>query len=186
MRVISGTARGTKLTSIDDESTRPTLDRVKESLFNIINSRIQDSVVLDLFAGSGAIGIEFLSRGCQKAYLCDKSKEAIKFVKDNVNKTKLNDSAIIVNKDYNDLLKDLRSSGIKFDIVFLDPPYELDIAKDAVNKILEYKLLAEDGIIIIETDQKEREINSLKEMKVEIYDTRKYGRANLIFLAERG
>ena len=73
MRVISGTARGTKLNSIEELSTRPTLDRVKESLFNIVQPLIDESVVLDLFAGSGAIGIEFLSRGCRIAYLCDNS-----------------------------------------------------------------------------------------------------------------
>lgn len=166
--------------------TRPTLDRVKESLFNIINSKIEDSVVLDLFAGSGAIGIEFLSRGCKKAYLCDKSKEAMKFIKDNINKTKLQENAVVACKDYKDFLDDLYESKEKFDIIFLDPPYELDIATKAVNIILEHKLLSEDGIIIIETDQKEREIKSLESMKVEIYDTRKYGRANLIFLVERG
>ena len=87
--------------------TRPTLDRVKESLFNIINSKIEDSVVLDLFAGSGAIGIEFLSRGCKKAYLCDKSKEAMKFIKDNINKTKLQENAVVACKDYKDFLDDL-------------------------------------------------------------------------------
>ncbi|MBQ3409498.1 MAG: 16S rRNA (guanine(966)-N(2))-methyltransferase RsmD [Clostridia bacterium] len=179
-------ARGTKLSSIDSNNTRPTLDRVKESLFNIINDRIDDSVVLDLFAGSGAIGIEFLSRGCKKAYMCDKSKEALKFINENINKTKLQENAVVANKDYTDFLKDLYKINEKFDIVFLDPPYELNIAVKAVSLILEYKLLKSDGIIIIETDQKEREIKELEEMNVEIYDTRKYGRANLIFLVERG
>ena len=127
-----------------------------------------------------------MSRGAQKAFLCDKSKEAIKFVKDNVNKTKLQDNAIIVNKDYKEFLMDLYKSKEKFDIIFLDPPYEKNIAVDSVSLILEYKLLNNDGIIIIETDQKEREIKELEEMNVEIYDTRKYGRANLIFLVERG
>ena len=155
-------------------------------MFNIINNRIEDSVVLDLFAGSGAIGIEFLSRGAKKAFLCDKSKEATRFVKDNVNKTKLQDKAIIVNKDYKEFLMDLYKSKEKFDIIFLDPPYEKNIAVDSVSLILEYQLLNSDGIIIIETDQKEREIKELKEINVEIYDTRKYGRANLIFLVERG
>ncbi|MBR2705002.1 MAG: 16S rRNA (guanine(966)-N(2))-methyltransferase RsmD [Clostridia bacterium] len=171
---------------MENENTRPTLDRVKESLFNIINSRIEDSIVLDLFAGSGAIGIEFLSRGAKKAYMCDKSKEAIKFVKDNVNKTKLQDKAIIANKDYKEFLMDLYKSKEKFDIIFLDPPYEKNLAVESVSLILEYKLLNNDGIIIIETDQKEREIKELEEINVEIYDTRKYGRANLIFLVERG
>ena len=127
-----------------------------------------------------------MSRGAQKAFLCDKSKEAIKFVKDNVNKTKLQDKAIIVNKDYKEFLMDLYKSKEKFDIIFLDPPYEKNIAVDSVSLILEYKLLNNDGIIIIETDQKEREIKELEEINVEIYDTRKYGRANLIFLVERG
>ena len=72
MRVISGTARGTKLNSIDSPNTRPTLDRVKESLFNIIQNKIEDSIILDLFAGSGAIGIEFISRGAKKAFFCEK------------------------------------------------------------------------------------------------------------------
>lgn len=118
--------------------------------------------------------------------MCDKSKEAIKYIKDNVYKTRLQDNAIIFNKDYREILKDLYKSKEKFDIIFLDPPYDKDIAGDSVKLILEYKLLNNDGIIIIETDQKEREIKELEEMDVEIYDTRKYGRANLIFLVERG
>ena len=130
---------------------------------------------MDLFAGSGAIGIEFLSRGCKKAYMCDKSHEAIKFVIANVKKTKLEENAIIINKDYTQFLKDAEKNGIKF-----------DITKNAIKLILEYGLLNEDGIIIIETDEKEREIENLKTTNLEIYDSRKYGRANLIFLAERG
>lgn len=118
--------------------------------------------------------------------MCDKSREAIKFITDNVKKTKLQEDAIIRNKDYVQFLKDLKNENIKFDIIFLDPPYELDISKEAVKLILEYKLLNTNGIIIIETDEKEREMKNLKEMNVEIYDCRKYGRANLIFLIERG
>ena len=108
------------------------MDRVKESLFNIINNKIEDSIVLDLFAGSGAIGIECLSRGCKKAYMCDKSYEAIKFIKDNVSKTRLQENAIIVNQDYAGFLQSLKGKDVKFDIIYLDPPYELDIAKNAI------------------------------------------------------
>ena len=182
MRVISGTARGTKLNSIDELSTRPTLDRVKESLFNIINSKIDDSVVLDLFAGSGAIGIEFLSRGCRSAYLCDRSNKAINMIQQNLEKTRLQDNAVIINKDYRKCLQDLAKQGVAFDIIFIDPPYKDDIAVDSVEMILSLKLLKQDGIIVIETDEKEREIENLKKLDVEIYDSRKYGRANLIFL----
>ncbi len=186
MRVISGTARGTKLNSIESLSTRPTLDRVKESLFNIVSERIDGSIVLDLFAGSGAIGIEFLSRGCKSAYFCDKSKEAIKFVKANLEKTRLEENAIVINQDYTEALRNFKKSNIKFDIIYLDPPYDLNLSKNAIKIILEEKLLNSDGIIIIETDDKDRDINNLEGMNVNVYDTRKYGRAHLIFLVERG
>ncbi len=155
-------------------------------MFNIINNRIPDSTILDLFAGSGAIGIEFLSRGCKKAYFCDKSHDAIKYVYSNLKKTKLEDNAIVINKEYDKALIDLKNLNVKFDIIFLDPPYNLNISKDAINQVLEYELLNENGIIIVETDDKEREIESLKNMDINIYDIRKYGRANLIFLTERG
>ena len=182
MRVISGTARGTKLNSIEELSTRPTLDRVKESLFNIIQPRIQDSTVLDLFSGSGAIGIEFLSRGCKTAYLCDNSNKAINMIRQNLERTRLQDNAIVINKDYKKCLQELSNNNVSFDIIFIDPPYKDDIAVSAVQMILSLKLLNQDGIIIIETDEKEREIENLKKLDVEIYDCRKYGRANLIFL----
>lgn len=182
MRVISGTARGTKLNSIEELSTRPTLDRVKESLFNIINARIDDSVVLDLFAGSGAIGIEFLSRGCRKAYFCDTSNKAVKMIFQNLEKTRLESNAEVLNMDYKKCLQDLSNRKITFDVIFIDPPYKDDIAVDAVQKILSLNLLNKDGIIIIETDEKDREIENLKNLDIKVYDIRKYGRANLIFL----
>ena len=118
--------------------------------------------------------------------MCDKSKEAVKFITDNVNKTRLQENSIIVNKDYMKFLESIKDDNIKFDIIYIDPPYELDIAKDAVEFIINHKLLNKEGLIIVETDQKEREMKNFEKMKVEIYDTRKYGRANLIFLVERG
>ena len=187
MRVISGTARGTKLNSIEDLSTRPTLDRVKESLFNIIQNQIQDSIVLDLFSGSGAIGIEFLSRGCRTAYLCDNSNKAINMIRQNLERTRLQDNAIVINKDYKKCLQQIANNNIAFDIIFIDPPYKDDIAVDSVQEILSLNLLKKDGIIIIETDEKDREIDNLKKLDIQVYDIRKYGRANLIFLnCERG
>lgn len=186
MRVISGTARGTKLNSIDELSTRPTLDRVKESLFNIINGKIEHSTVLDLFSGSGAIGIEFLSRGCAKAYLCDKSKNAINMIHQNLEKTRLLENATVLNTDYQKCLQDLAKKGITFDIIYIDPPYKDDIAVESVKMILSLELLKKEGIIIIETDEKSRELENLKKLDLEIYDCRKYGRANLIFLKLKG
>lgn len=184
MRVISGIARGTKLDTIDSKNTRPTLDRVKESFFNIIQKDIEeDSIVLDLFAGSGSIGIEFISRGCKKVYLCDKSYDATNVIKRNIQKTRFTESAIVINKDYKKCLKNLSEENIKFDIIFLDPPYSANIAIDAVKTILSLNLLNENGKIIIETDQEEREIDGLKELNLNLYDCRKYGRVSLIFLS---
>ena len=174
MRVISGSARGTVLHSIEDISTRPTLDRVKESLFNIIQNDIEDTTVLDLFAGSGAIGIE--------VYFCDKSSKAVDMIEKNLEKTKLKEKAIVYNKDYIDCINTVKN--IKFDIIFLDPPYKEEFALDAIEKISNLQLLKDDGIIIIETDEPERDINRINNMNInyKIYDLRKYGRVSLIFL----
>ena len=182
MRVISGTARGTKLNSIDSINTRPTLDRVKESLFNIVQEKMEDSIVLDLFAGSGAIGIECISRGAKKAYFCEKSPDATKMIKQNLEKTRFADKSEILMQDYKKALSEYHKRGIKFDLIFLDPPYEADIAVEAVKQIISLSLLQEEGIIIIETDEKERELKELEKLQVEVYDLRKYGRVYLVFL----
>lgn len=184
MRVISGIARGTKLNSIDNISTRPTLDRVKEPLFSIIQNYIQESNVLDLFAGSGALGIETLSRGANHCTFCDKSYESVKMLKQNLQKTKLEDKATIFVQDYKKCIKSL--IGKKYDIIFIDPPYKLDIAVNSIKLILEYKILSKDGIIILETDEEERELSNIENTELEVYDVRKYGRVSLIFLRERG
>ena len=180
MRVISGLARGTKLKTIENISTRPTLDRVKESLFNILQDKIKNTIVLDLFAGSGALGIEALSRGAKKAYFCDKNPDAIKVIRDNLNKTNLITRATIFNCDY---LNAIRKIDEKLSIVFLDPPYKLDLAVKSINELLRCDLLTNDSLIIIETDEIFRDIEEVQKIEnIEIIDTRKYGRANLIFI----
>lgn len=185
MRVISGTARGTKLNSIDNISTRPTLDRVKESLFNILQHKIPNSVVLDLFAGSGAIAIEFLSRGAEKAYLCEKNNLAAEMIYKNLKKTRMDTKAVLIKKDYKEVLKVLKQDNIQFDFVYIDPPYEANIAVDSVQRILEQNLLKEKGILIIETDDEKRELLGLEKINVDIKDMRKYGRVSLIFIEKR-
>lgn len=182
MRVISGSARGTKLNSINSISTRPTLDRVKESLFNILQNKIQDSIILDLFAGSGAIAIEFLSRGAQKAYLCEKNHLATQMIYSNLEKTKLTSKAVIIGKDYQKTLQILQQEKVKFDIVYIDPPYQANIAVKALQMILSLNLLKEKGILIIETDDEKRELLELEKLEVQVVDIRKYGRVSLIFL----
>ena len=179
MRVISGSARGKKLVSLEGMNTRPTLDRVKEALFNIIQFDIIDKNVLDLFAGSGAIGIEALSRGAKSCTFCDNSADAIKVIKTNIKNTRNEEKSIILNKDYIIALEKLAKENAKFDIIYLDPPYKTEFACIAINKILDLNLLSKDGIIIIETDDANKEI---KDERIEIFDKRKYGRAILIFI----
>ena len=186
MRVISGTARGTKLNSIQELSTRPTLDRVKESLFNILQPNIQeDSVILDLFSGSGAIAIEFLSRGAEKAYFCEKNQLAVKMIYINLTKTRLIEKAVVIKKDYKKALEMLQQEKVQLDFVYIDPPYEANIAVDAAKRILSLNLLKEKGNLIIETDDEKRELLELKELNVDVYDIRKYGRVSLIFLRKK-
>lgn len=182
MRIIAGKMRGTKLFTLDGLKTRPTLDRVKEPLFSIINFKLQDAVVLDLFSGSGALGLESISRGAKKAYLCDNSKDAICVIKQNVEKTRALDEAQVIFKNYEKALEEFSSKNIKFDIVFLDPPYKTEFAEKATQIIIANKLLKEDGIIIIETDTKEKVLQNLENMYVNIFDQRKYGRVTLLFL----
>ena len=180
MRIISGRARGTKLYTLEGDFTRPTLDRVKESIFNIIQRDIKDSIFLDLFAGSGAIGLEAASRGAKKAILCDKSKEAMQIIKKNILKTHLENVVETYLLDFRALLNDKLNE--KLDIVYIDPPYKSDFAIQAVNIILENNLITKDSLILIETDRKEEVEEKLKKVDVRIIDERKYGRAEIFFL----
>ena len=181
MRIISGAAKGTRLYTLEGETTRPTLDRVKESLFNIIQNKIQDSIFLDLFSGSGAIGLEAVSRGAKKSILCDRSKDAIKIIKNNTQKTHLENKVEIFNKDFKELLKSDRK---KIDIVYIDPPYKTDYIFESLKIITENNNLNEDGLIILETDELDRILKQIDKLKIEIIDQRKYGRVYLIFLKE--
>lgn len=182
MRVISGKSRGKKLVSLDGDNTRPTLDRVKEAMFNKIQFNIKCATVLDLFAGTGALGIETLSRGAKEAYFCDKELEAIKVIKQNITNTNNLDKSVIFNNDYIDTLEKLKNENKKFDIVFLDPPYKTNLAIESLQKIIMSNLLTEDGIVIIETDDINKEKDILKIENVEIFDKRKYGSVWLIFI----
>ena len=183
MRIISGTARGTKLYTLEGQTTRPTLDRVKESLFNIIQNEIPNSIFLDLFSGSGAIGLEAASRGARKAILCDKSKDAIQIIKKNIEKTHLSEKVELYNLDYEALLKNKVKE--KLDIVYIDPPYDSDFVIKSIKCIIEQKLADENSVIIIETDDEQRILKDLENLEIEVTDTRKYGRASLIFLKIR-
>ena len=183
MRIISGTARGTNLYTLEGLETRPTLDRVKESLFNIINERIYDSIVLDLFSGSGAIGLEFASRGAQQVILCDNSKRAIQIIQKNIDKTHLQHKVRLYEDDYIKLLKKFGKES--FDMIYIDPPYKTDYIKKSLEIITKDKLIKKDGLIILETDDDNRIQQDIDSLNIEITDKRKYGRAYLFFLKFR-
>lgn len=180
MRIISGTARGTKLYTLEGQATRPTLDRVKESLFNIIQNELYDSVFLDLFSGSGAIGLEAASRGAKKTILCDKSREAIKIIKKNIEKTHLQEKVELYNLDYEILINTKLKE--KIDIVYIDPPYNSDFVVKSINALINKKVIENEAMIIVETDNEEKILNKVEELQIEVVDKRKYGRAILIFL----
>ncbi len=180
MRIIGGKAKGTKIYTLEGEATRPTLDRVRESLFNILQYDMQDSIFLDLFAGSGACGIEAVSRGAKKAILCDKSKEAIKIIQKNIEKTHQEEKIDLYQEDFKELLKTKIKE--KLDIVFLDPPYETGFAYQAIEIMLSKNLIDENTIIVIETDRPDKIKEKLEKLEIENMDQRKYGRAHLIFL----
>jgi 16S rRNA (guanine966-N2)-methyltransferase len=186
MRIISGTARGTKLYTLEGLDTRPTLDRVKEALFSKINLDLQDSTVLDLFSGSGALAIESLSRGASKAYLCDSSFKAIKIINQNIEKTRMKDRAVVIQKDFLQALEKIKVEKLKFDIIFLDPPYKTDYNIKAIDFILKNDILAKDGKIIVETDIEKEILTEIEKMTLDIYDVKKYGRVTLIFIRRKG
>ena len=181
MRIISGKARGTKLYTLEGENTRPTLDRVKESIFNIIQNEIEGAKILDLFAGSGAIGLEFLSRGAEKVVLCDKSKEAVNIIKKNIAKTHMEESTKVLNADFENCLEQLKNE--QFDIIYIDPPYATDYIIKSLNKIIKLDIAKEETLFIIETDDETRILKEVETVDVKIVDKRKYGRATIIFLS---
>lgn len=184
MRIISGIARGTKLLTLSgNEITRPTLDRVKEALFSSIQEKIIDAKILDLFAGSGALGLEALSRGADCAVFCDSSKEAIGIIKQNISKTHMQEKCEVLLDNYSTALAKLENK--MFDIIFLDAPYASDYDMQALDIIEKKDILAKDGIIILETDS-DKKIEDLNKLSFNILKIRKYGRVKLVFLNRKG
>ena len=147
MRVITGKARGVNLKTPEGMQTRPTADRVKEALFSVINFDIPGAAVLDLFGGTGQLGIEALSRGANSAVFVDESDKACLLIKENLRRTKLEQQGRVVRSDY---LAFLRSCKDPFDIIFLDPPYAEVFLENALNCITEIDILRSGGIIVCE------------------------------------
>ena len=148
MRVISGTARGKRLKELEGMETRPTTDRVKESLYNIIQFDIPGRKVLDLFGGTGQLGIEALSRGAAHCTFVEQRRDAVQLIRDNLKVCKLQDQAHVVQGEAIDFLSCCKE---KFDVILLDPPYQSDLLKRSLDLIMKFDILKENGIIVGET-----------------------------------
>lgn len=153
MRVISGSLKGRNIIGYNIDGTRPTMDRVKESMFGTIQNYLQDSIVLDLFAGSGNLGIEAISNGAKYCYFVDNNIEAIKVIRKNIDTFDIKPNSSILHNDYNKALDYFYNNNIKFDIIFVDPPYKYEIIEKVINKVVKYNLLNDDGIIILEFEK---------------------------------
>ena len=178
VRVISGSARGLKLNTPGDDRVRPTTDRVKESMFNIVQDWVYDSQVLDLFAGSGALGIEALSRGASQAVFCDNSLDSIKIIKSNIEKARVVDRSQIVSGDFKRCLRDMEAKNQSFDMIFVDPPYYEGLFEEVLDTISSCKILKKDGMVIVEHDAK-KPIGQVEGL--EVYKEKKYGITMLTF-----
>lgn len=178
MRVIAGTARSLPLKTPAGGKTRPTTDRIKETLFNMLQTYIADAVFIDFCCGSGGIGIEAISRGASKAYFIENDKEAISCLKDNLNFTKFMDKSIILSQDALNAVYQLRE---KADIIFMDPPYDSGLDISILSLLRDSACISEDTLIIVETAMN-RDVQEFEACGYEIVKEKKYKTNKHLFL----
>ena len=185
MRIITGRARGIKLDTLTGENTRPTSERAKEAIFSMLQFDIEGREVLDLFAGSGQMGLEAVSRGAASATLVEKSRDAAAVITRNIEKTKLSDSCRLLTSDVSDFIRAFKGRK-RFDIVFIDPPYALRAVAPTLNSLLCADMLKETSIIVCESEEADV-FESMPEMRerFEVIKIAKYGMAHITLLAVR-
>ena len=184
MRVITGTARGRVLKTLEGDDVRPTTDRVKEAIFSIIQFEIEGRRVLDLFAGSGQMGLEALSRGAEKRTFVNSSRDAIKFVTENAQKTKLYKKSNVLCMDYEKYA--VSASGkSRFDIVFIDPPYATRLLPSALKAIYDNALVKDTSIVICEDEQEGLMDNSDVVSRYSLSKQSRYGRVIIYYLSPK-
>ena len=179
MRIIAGKAKGRKLIPPATMETRPTLDRVKEAMFSMIQGYIPEGIVVDVFAGTGSLGLEAASRGAKEVYLIDKSSVTFPLLKENVENLKFSDFCYTLNMDSYDALRLLSKKGKKFDIIFIDPPYCKEMIPEAIKIIKENDMLQEDGIIVTKIDSIEEIYDGYENIK--LTRSKKYGNTTVCF-----
>ena len=173
MRVIAGTAKRLQLKTVKGDNTRPTTDRIKETLFNMLQNDIEGCRFLDLFSGSGAIAIEALSRGAKEAVFVENNKEAINCIKENLIFTKLVNSGIVMSYDVMTAISMLEGRNAKFDIVFMDPPYNKEIEKEVLDRLKQSEIIDSDTMIIVEASLN-TSFSYLRDMGYELFKEKKY------------
>lgn len=179
MRVIAGEYRGRRLDRIEGLDIRPTTDKVKESLFNILGEAVLDCNFLDLFGGTGGIGIEALSRGAKHVVFIDTNIKSIKVLKGNLEHLNIKDGAEVYHTDYSTAIKKLNKNNKQFDIIFMDPPYSVGIAQNALVDIDRNPILSQSGLIIVEHDSKDDMPRKVGELG--LYRIKRYGNTSLSF-----
>ena len=181
MRVIAGTARSIKLKTIEGAGTRPTTDRTKETLFNVLHSELPGAAFLDLFSGSGAIGTEALSRGARQACLVEQNRQAVQCIRENLAKTRLEEGAMVMECDVMTALIRLEGKSDPFDIVFMDPPYDHSLEKQVLSYLSDSELITEDTTIVVEASL-ETEFVDAVQMGFEVYKVKQYKTNQHVFL----
>ena len=177
MRVIAGSARSLPLKTLEGMDTRPTTDRIKETLFNMLSPYLYDCIFLDLFAGSGGIGIEALSRGAMEAVFVEKNPKAMACIRENLKYTRLDRKALTISSDVMTALYRLEGEK-QFDFIFMDPPYNQELEKKVLEYLADSQLLSDEGVIIVEAS-KDTSFDYLAELgfaliKEKVYKTNKH------------
>lgn len=187
MRIITGRARGVRLLSLEGEQTRPTAERTKEAVFSMLQFEMEDRRVLDLFAGSGQMGLEAVSRGATCACLVDRSKDAIEVIKKNCLKTKLAPFCEVLCLDYAEFLRSCRGKR-KFDMVFLDPPYAMCVIPDAIGGLIRARAIEEGCTLVCESAEFDHVFGGDEElaMHFDVLKQVRYGAACVTILRMRG
>lgn len=155
MRIITGTSKGRRLATPKNHAIRPTSDRVKESIFNILGKEVEGKVVLDLFAGTGNLGIEALSRGAKKAFFVEKGRQALRLIQRNLSQCGMSERSEILSTDVSRAIGILNQRGQSFDLILMDPPYEKGLIQKTLIKLHSNRIYQEDSILLVEHDRRE-------------------------------